>query len=371
MRTFRFFSLAATLIGLAAGPVAGWASTTAPSDPVGALQLPLRGNSDTIVSLPMLRPALVEASISSLSTSNGTQLTLLQAVPSLPAEGGFVLVLTGSLEGAIMPISGASGALLTVSPGSFSVASLKTEALNGVGQGDLVAVVPYWTLDTVFPGGQGVNVSADPLTHASEVLLYDDSTPGINLAAVGTYYYYAGSAGQVAGWYRTGGGTALQGTQRFAPQRYFTVRHNIAGDTALVVSGVVQMAGFRVALAQLQALSAQDNLVALPLAVPMTLGGIGLGGTSAFASSTSTIVTQDQVLVYDNTTVVHQKAPSATFFYYAGSSSKAAGWYKVGSTATESSAFVLNPGEGVVVRKKGTATPHVDPWSFVPSYLSP
>jgi uncharacterized protein (TIGR02597 family) len=362
MTTLRNTCFALLFAGSAALP----ASAVTLSQPVGALQLLLRGNSDTMVSLPLLRPALVTAAI---AVQTGSQFALTSTIPALPAEGAFVLVMTGSLEGAILPITIASGTAVAFSAGAYNLASLKTETVNGTGHGDLVAIVPYWTLDTVFPLGAGLNVSTDPVTHTSEVLLYDDGVPGTQFSPSTTYYYYAGGTGQPAGWYLTGGGTTPKGTTRLAPQQYFVVRNNMAGDTHLMVCGGVQMAGYSVPLAVLQSNTNQDNLVSLPLPLPTTLGGCGLFQSGAFVASANGIVLADEVLVYNNATVAHQKAPSATFFYLSGTSSKPAGWYQVGNTATNSNGFVLNPGEGLIVRKQGNSSPFVDLWSAVPPYL--
>jgi len=61
-------------------PLAANAATT---DPVGVAALKFRGNSDTIVSLPLLRPALASAAIQSAATG---QVTLALTVPALPTQ---------------------------------------------------------------------------------------------------------------------------------------------------------------------------------------------------------------------------------------------------------------------------------------------
>jgi uncharacterized protein (TIGR02597 family) len=364
LRTFRFWCCVLAGLGLSTGLVRG----NPPGDPVGALQLNLLGNSDTLVSLPLLRPAIVE---SPLSIQAGSVLTLVTPLPTLPAEGAFILILTGSLEGAVLPISSVTAGVATVSAGSFNLAALKTETATGAGLGDMAAVVPYWTLDTVFPGGQGLNVSTSTVTHNSEVLLYNDSVPGTNFSPSATYYYFVGNGSQAAGWYQAGS-TVAQGSLRLVPQQYFTVRNNIAGNTQLMVCGAVQMGGYRVPLLIVQANTSQDNLVSMPVPLPTTLGGPGGSGlfeSGAFVASTSNLLLSDEVLLYDNTAVGHAKAPYATFYYFVGSSAKAAGWYRVGSTTSLANGFVLNPGEGLVVRKKGAGPASVSFWSALPPYL--
>jgi uncharacterized protein (TIGR02597 family) len=364
LRNLRFWFRVLAGLGLSAGLVRG----NTPSDPIGALQLNLLGNSDTLVSLPLLRPAVAESPV---SVQAGSVLTLVTTLPTLPPEGAFILILTGSLEGAVLPITSVSAGVATVAAGSYNLASLKTETATGPGLGDLAAVVPYWTLDTVFPAGRGLNVSTDPVTHASEVLLYNDAVAGTNFTPSATYYYFAGNSTQAAGWYQTGS-TVPQGTLRLVPQQYFTVRNNLAGTTQLMVCGAVQMGGYRVPLLVVQANTSQDNLVSLPVPLATTLGGpggTGLFESGAFAASTSNLLLSDEVLLYDNTAIGHAKAPYATFYYFAGSSTKAAGWYRVGSTTTLANGFVLNPGQGMVIRKKGAGPASVAFWGAVPPYL--
>jgi uncharacterized protein (TIGR02597 family) len=305
----------------------------------------------------LLRPALLEAPITVIA---GPVLTLNHAVPTLPTEGAYAFVLTGSLEGAALPITAASGANLSVAAGASDLALLHP--------GDTVAIVPYWTLDTAFPLGRGVTASTSTTAHATEILVYDDTIPGENLSPAATYYYFGGGGGQAAGWYKTGS-TAGQGTARLAPLQYFVARNNTAVDTELVATGAVQMAGYRVPVAVLVAGTTQDNLLALPVPLPMTLDGIGLHESGAVAATTSLLVPGDEVLLYDNTTTVLPKPPAATYFYFVGNSSRAAGWYKVGATGAPVTGVPLNPGEGLIVRKKSTTTPIVVPWVAVPSYL--
>ncbi len=336
------------------------------SDPVGAFRLRLRGNSDTIVSLPLQRPALIEATVASRSAN---AITLSADLPTLPASGAFALVMSGSLEGAVLPISVASGRTATVGVTGFDLSSLKTAASHSAALADLVAIVPYWTLDTLFPAGQGVHASTSPSVRSTEVLLFDPTRAGINLSATSTFFYFAGNPSKPAGWYKVGDTASALGTQRLDPHAWFILRHNVPSETSLVIFGGVQMAGFRLPLALLAANTAQDNFVALPIATPITLGNSRLVASGAFIASTSPAARADELLVYDNSIVGHNKSAAATFFYFAGNPSKAAGWYRVGDTAQTADSFQLKPGEGYVIRKQSGATPRVDQWNGFPTYL--
>lgn len=344
----------------------GKVAVAVPSDPVGAFRFRLRGSSDTVVSVPLLRPALVEGAI---SVQAANQLTLTVDVPALPSTGAFVLVVTGPLEGAVLPISSLSDRTLTVAAGAFDLSALQTELVNGVGAGNRVAVVPYWTLDTLFPAGAGVNASTSASNRATDLLLFDDTVTGTNLSAAATFFYFAGNTNKPAGWYKVGDTATPKGSQPLKPGGYFIVRHKVATDTTLLVTGCVQMAGYRLPLWLRTVNGAQDNLVSLMAAAPVSLSSSGLVASGAFQASPSASNRTDELLVFDNTLVALNKSASATYFYFPGNGSKPAGWYKVGDTSQASDGVLLHPGDGFIIRKRQPTTVHADQWFGLPSYL--
>ncbi|WP_438479934.1 TIGR02597 family protein [Oleiharenicola lentus] len=350
------------LLTLALGPLAAFA---VPSDPVGVFKLRLQGNSDTTVSLPLLRPALAEGA---LASRTGSTFTLTVDVPALPVGGAFVLVMNGSLEGTVLPITDVNGRTVTIAAGAIDLSALHTETVQGPALGDTVAVVPYWTLDTVFPGGSGVNISTSALTRATEIFFYNNTTAGKNRSVSPAFFYFSGNTSKPAGWYQVGDNTGLKGSQRLDPHNYVIVRQNVATETSLAVAGAVQMAGFRVPLALLAADTDQDHFLGLPCAVPMTLSASRLVASGAFAVSTSAVTRADELYVFNNAMVAKNKSPSAPYFYFAGNAQKIAGWYQVGASVPDTS-FTLKPGEGFIIRKRQAATIRTDLWDALPVYL--
>jgi len=344
-----FFSLLCfLLLAVSAGAV--------PGDPVGALRLPLPGSSDTVVSVPLERQPLLETSVASRSEN---VLTFDEDVPALPAGGAYVLVMTGTIEGAILPISSIDGANATVESTSFDLSSLQA--------GDMAAIIPYWTLDTLFPGGRGVHASTSVLDRPTEVLCFDDSVPGTDQAASARFFYLSGHPTMADGWYKVGDLSQLYGNHRLQPQHYFQVRHNVPESTELLVCGSVQLSRFNVPLQQRSANVAQDNLVALPIPLPVALASAGLIEAGAFTASTSLLNRADELQVFDNTVIGQQKAAASRYFYYAGTS-RPAGWYRVGDTSAPVNPTLL-PGEGFTIRKQATSAPHTDFWKAMPQYL--
>jgi uncharacterized protein (TIGR02597 family) len=56
---------------------------------------------------------------------------------------------------------------------------------------DTFDVVPFWTLSTAFPGGQGIGAAADPFNPATTVSVNNLNSAGINLSSGGTYFYFS------------------------------------------------------------------------------------------------------------------------------------------------------------------------------------
>jgi uncharacterized protein (TIGR02597 family) len=345
------------ILFLAALPLVAFAT---PSDPVGVLRLKLRGNSDTIVSLPLHRASILEAKI---TIRSGNQLTLASLVPSLPPGGAYVLVMSGALEGAVLPIASSTGNSIIVDPATYDLSVIAPEA-------DVVALIPFWTLDSAFPGGQGVHVSTDILNIRSQILTFSETTAGTNLAASASYFYFAGDGSFAAGWYRFGDFSATRGTTRLNPHRYFIVRHPAGTlDTELLLAGNVQMSGARAVLGTRAANRAQDNHFSFAAPVPITLGDTHLVASGAFTPSTDILAIKDKLLVFNNSATGRNKSASATYFYFTGDGVFAAGWYRFGDMSQTTENVALKPGEGLIIRKSATVTAETHTWSLIPSYL--
>lgn len=338
------------------------------SDPVGSLRLRLLAGSDTVVSLPLLPSPLSESAVDSVYGPD-SQVSLVNSLPGLPAGGAYLLMMTGALEGGVLPVSSGGSATVTVNSGPFDLTTVKTEQADGAGQGDVASLVPYWTLDTLFPAGGKLNVTTSLQSIQSQVLMYNSGVAGINLSPSAKYFYYAGDGSYSAGWYNAANMSPAGSTQ-IPPNQYFIVRQPVgSADTEVLVTGAVQLASARVPLATLAANQKQDNLVALPIPLPVTLGTSQLTESGAFTPTTSLGLVKDELLVFNNQQVGQNKSASAVYFYFAGNASYAAGWYRYGDMSAVVPSVILNPGEGFVIRKAATASAQNFPWTLLPSYL--
>jgi uncharacterized protein (TIGR02597 family) len=312
------------------------------TDAVGLRRVSLLTNSDTIVSQPFTRvPAfrgLVESVAGSVITvSNSPGWSANQwATPSSPNGyyPYFVVLASGAKEGAFYTITNSSASALDV--------ALAPEDLGGVGAGDKLRIVPYWTLGTVFPGGRGVAVTSNPMIRQTQVLFPAIGGNGINLAPTAVYYYYNN------GWRKVGAavGNGYDDVVML-PDQYVIVRQSNGADTTQYSApGQVVYHNERLPLyAQPVGSTRQDNYLAVYRPKKQSLNESGL--SNAVAVTGTLVNLKDEVLTFDNTVAALNKSASAVYYYYNN------GWRKVGMPVSQDAGAsnVFLSGQGVIVRR--------------------
>jgi len=315
------------------------ADTNVVTDPVGFYKVDAWSNSDTIVTVPFTRSSAYVGLVDSVSESNvviagSPGWTVNQWV--YPADGAasntyYALFRSGEKEGAHFTILSNTTDTL--------VLDLDVENLSGVTNGTQVSIIPYWTLGTVFPSGDGVAPSPSLPVHATEILIPDFTNTGINLAPSQTYFYHGGY------WKKVGGGSVSFNAAVLLRDGYFIMRQKTTTNTTLVAQGAVPLSKLRIPLYS-QASGQQDNFIALTRPASVSLTDSGLYESGAFSNSPNLVVHTDELLVFDNNALVQNKAPSETYFRVS------AGWRKVGGGATDfGTTNVFVPGKGYLIRK--------------------
>ena len=334
------------LFGLA--PWVG-AQTTVTTDPVGFTKITCLGNSDTIVSLPLTRPAEFVGTIQSVS---GNVITITGSTAWTPNQFVYVsgtqpktyyaLIGSGTTanpkEGAIYTITANGANTLTL--------NLNGDSISAVPAGTSVSVIPYWTLNTVFPASDA-GVSFTPSTSIfslqTAILLPDTMSAGINLAPTKTYFFYNNA------WRQFGQDASVDhGDDVLPPHSSFTIRNNGATSTTLACLGGVMMKKVMAPLAT-QTSTQQDNFTSIIRPIDVSLNNLGLISSGAFTASTSIFNLADELLVFDNTQTGINKSPSVTYFYYNGA------WRKFGQDVTvDFGTDTIPAGSGFIIRKAST-----------------
>jgi uncharacterized protein (TIGR02597 family) len=318
----------------------------------GFQRLTLPGNSDSYLSAPFARPATATAVVQGVA---GSVITVKGVNPWQPGQfvnhGGpqddtwYVLIISGTSAGSTFPITASDASSITI--------NLDGDVLNAAAN-DRLAIIPYWTLGTVFPGGLGIHVSPSTSELRTEIILPDLNAPTLTGGVPRVFYCLGGD------WFEEGQAPAVKNSQVLLPDSLFIVRHNIPDATEVLANGSVVTVKLRSPLGVNPA-SKRDNFLALQRPTGFTLATSGLVTSGAFAASPSLLVHTDELFTYDNAVVKKNKSASATYFYQGG------GWRKVGSGSTLfDNALLFTPGTGFIIRKAAGSTSPV--WVNLPNY---
>lgn len=313
----------------------------ATTNPVGIIQISAPGNSDTLVSLPLIQPAVFNGVVGSYSGSAVTVSGSPGWTEDAWANGHYAFWRSGQLEGHYATIRENTADTLTL--------DADADTLAVVAAGDRVSIHAYWTLGTLFPGGEGVNAATSHVMRDTEIMFQDPNAIGINQAADSIYYYLDGE------WKNVGGD--LNGDYSdtiIPPDGFFIVRHNTANATTITFTGEVIMG--RIALPLVfQDLSDQDNIVGLQRPIEMTLDESGLGPN---------LGPGDALYVWDQSAAQQNRMiANADKYTYDGTA-----WSKNDGTDNVGSEQVFRPGVGFVIRKAIDTEVNQVIWVNEPNY---
>lgn len=308
------------------------------SEFAGFNELALLGNSDTFVSVPYTRAGVIAETVGSVAgnvvTVNGSPNWIPnQFVYSAGVQTNsyFARFTSGAVAGKFYPITTNSANALTL--------SLGTDSLGSVITGDNLTIEAYWTPATLFPNGAGIFASPTPGNRYTEALLPDTTTTGINLSATTVLYFNAGV------WKQVGQGSTSHSDDILSPNSFFIVRHNVPTNSILTVLGSVVSAKIAVQL-QASPSTQQDNYVALPRPVAVSLNDSGLITSGAFLASPLPGNRTDELQIFDNSVAQKNKSSSAIYYYWSSA------WRRVGAGSTDVGADqVFTAGAGIVIRK--------------------
>jgi uncharacterized protein (TIGR02597 family) len=316
---------------------------TVTTSPVGFVRYNALANSDIFVTPPFERPAFWTGTIASVSgnvvTLNNASLTANQLVYAAGTQPNTYYLKIGN-HSTTNPKEG-NYYTITANGTNTVTLDLAGDNISAIASGTKAKIIPYWTLNTLYPNGQGVVASANPLVLATEVLIPNQVGNGVNLSASATYFYLS-SASQ----WRKVGSADNQNDTILNPDSYFVVR-NKGAASQFAIAGNVDTGKSSLWL-RTQNSGKQDNPIGLARPMPVKLNDLGLISSGAFAASPNALLITDELLVFDNTTPGINKSASATYFYTGGQ------WRKVGNP-NDAGNDTVNLYEGVIIRKNQVA----------------
>ena len=117
---------------------------------------------------------------------------------------------------------------------------------------------------------------------------------------------------------------------------------------------------------------AQDNAIALNVAVPTSLTASNLFESGAFTGTATLGAPVDQLLVFDGAVAQKNRQPSQIFYFFLGTgpSDPLRGWRLVGDLTTiRNTELVFQPANGYILRKAASAQASSAVWAVRPSYV--
>lgn len=342
------------LLGFALLPLAANGQTSY-SNIVGYVSMNTPASGDTNVGQPLQRSASFAGAGTGIS---GNVITVanpgnfLQNLPTQPNQ--YYLRVTDSasaLKGRYYDITGNDTTSITVDGGATTLQD------QGFTATTKFSVVPYWTLNTLFPAGAGVGVSADPDEPVGLAMFIDPTTNDINKAATAVYFYYGGTGLDGAGWYVFGDtGAGKKDHAALEPFQCAIVR-NLDGNagTATVTGDVPAVPTEALVYSHTDL---RDNYVCLQIPVDISLAESKLfeNGTVVGTEDPDEVI--DLVFTYDEELSQPNKPGDKAYFYYTGTGLNGAGWYIFGDTGAglQSNVKLLKAGRQILIRKGAGST---------------
>ncbi len=310
------------------------------TDPVGFVTYSAPANSDAPVALPINRTPLLQSVVTGVSgnvVSISAGLTAGQLVYAAGVQTNHYYLSIKSASSAVVTgkwyeITGNTGATSNASITADS-AGATTIQTQGLAAGDVVEVIPFWTLNTLLPSGGGVTVTTDVDAPQDQILILPQTLAGANLSPVQSSIYTNDLANvSAAGWYDAGT-LADVGDVILIPDTYFIVRNKGAAQS-ITVTGSVPTSNKASSIVRLSPTKKQDNFLVNPFPVAIALQQTNLFESGGFTVTTDVDAPKDLLLVYQGTETGFNSQPSKAYIYTNDLNNvSVAGWYDASSLA--------------------------------------
>jgi len=277
------------LASLGALVLAGHASaqTVAGTPPAGYVKLTARGGSDSLVAVPLAKRSALMANVTAVTANSITlAATGLAENAFAPSSGTtyYAQFVSGNLEGINLKITANTAAgSFTLDTAGDDLTAHPLGAVNAGASGDVVRIVPFWTVSDVFGATadtvvldasasvpSSIYVSGDQLRLLDNALAGTDKTPASLLAFVGS-----------SGWRSTATGGADAGTTVLPPGIPLIVRRQKAADAQIVVTGYLLPERFVFRVPSLGSGEARDIAFGFANGGDVSLSGSNLAASGA------------------------------------------------------------------------------------------
>lgn len=334
------------------------ASSTTP--PVGYVKTTLLANSDTFIGASLTRPpayvgTVLGAAGSGITVSGEPQWEIGAFTYVAGVQPNTYYVRLGAApEGETNPFEGRT---FTVEVGGASDL-IVTDPLNGdlstVPAGTKIEVIPYWTLNTLFPpedAGVTFEESQTAFDIRTQVILQNSEAKGINKLGSDVYFFFNEH------WRKRGESISSNfddvlielGTP-------LTIRGGSSNSFLFYLQGQVRIGRSAIFLRSEQGML-QDNVSYSQVPFAAALNSLGLVESGAFEESLTVFLIKDLLLLFSNEQIAINKLPVDAYYYYAG------GWRKVGGNINVDFGLdEVSPNTKIVVRKAAGTDSRVFVW---------
>lgn len=319
---------------------------TATSDPVGYVSLTVPANSDSTIGQPLHRPSAFSASgtvAGATVTVSGGLVANQFVFAALAQTNAYYLLIksAGAFNGRYFEVLGNTTTVITLDTDIQALGAPSTITFE---------VIPYHTLNTLFPNGQGVGVTAD-IYEPSGLVQFKSMNIGVNRTIATNYFYYQGTEEVGTGWYNNDNlSLGLQNNSTVDPYVAVQVRNLENSPKTVVLSGVVPTYSVKTPI--VTANVSNDNHLSVQYPLDVTLAQSGLAGNGVRAAS-DIYEPIDLLMVYNDTATDVNKPISKIYFYYVGTEEAGTGWYDNDnlSLGLQNNTAVLKAGRTFVIRR--------------------
>ncbi len=334
-----------SLMGIVSLAPMAQVATAEVTAPVGFVKLTFNAESDTLFSLPMNRPKVFNGQVDTISEN-----TINIANPDFTAselvyadgsqnEKYYLLFTTGTLEGRTFDVTANDTDSITVDQGGDT----DVQTLNGVVT-DNFEIRPHWTLDNLYPDGEGFPQSASIFDNGSEIHTKPVDISGINLSSEKVYKYVTGT-----GWLDAGnlfGGQVKDVV--LTRNAFFHMRNKTTSEVTKNVVGDVPLTQASMKLRS--NVIKQDSYVSFTFPIDIKLSETGLESSPAFQHTSGQLSSDGDVIwVYNLALTGYNHSPSRGYFYIAGT-----GWMDntdLFGGAVDATQINLKAGSACFIRK--------------------